>query len=54
MKFLGLNSLRYEDKALRGIPMVLFFVCVFVCLFPKKKPLAKKRKENIESKMLVV
>lgn len=31
MKFLGLNSLRYEDKDLRGIQMVLFFVCVFVC-----------------------
>lgn len=51
MKFLGLNSLRYEDKGLRGIQMVLFFVCLF---FSKKKPLAKKKKENIESKVLVV
>ena len=52
MKFLGLNSLRYEDKGLRGIQMVLFFVCLFV--FSKKKPFAKKKKENIGSKVLVV
>lgn len=53
MRNLGLNSLRYEVKGLRG-NIGGIKVLIAVCFFHQKNLLTKKSKKGIESRVVAI